>query len=218
MERSSLTVTKALIIICIVVHLVGMVRQVPMDSNPSVLEPFFLKYGAFSWSSCIEQAELWRFISYQFVHGGLGHLVFNMWALFFFGPAIENIMGPRKFLAFYLVCGIAGALFSALLGWGLLYGHGWEGVRMIGASASIYGVMIATAFLYPNASISLFFPPVTMTMRTFALIVIGIATAVILTNGNNAGGEAGHLGGVIMGLIIMSIWKWRIRNRYRSYK
>lgn len=89
---------------------------------------------------------------------------------------------------------------------------------MIGASASIYGVMIATAFLYPNASISLFFPPVTMTMRTFALIVIGIATAVILTNGNNAGGEAGHLGGVIMGLIIMSIWKWRIRNRYRSYK
>ena len=87
---------------------------------------------------------------------------------------------------------------------------------MIGASGSIYGVMIATAFLYPDAKISLLFPPVTLTMRVFALIIIGIATVVILSNGYNAGGEAGHLGGAIMGLLIMLVWKWRIINRYRN--
>lgn len=212
MNRGTLTVTKALIIICVVVHLVGMFRQVPVAPNYSV--PIFFKLGAFSWFKCIEEGELWRIISYQFVHADIMHLVFNMWALFFFGPAIENIMGPRKFLAFYLACGVAGALFSALLGSTILYTPYWSLIPMVGASAAIYGVMIATAFLYPHARISLLFPPVTLTMRAFALIVIGIATAVILFNGNNAGGEAGHLGGILMGLIIMLIWKWRTRNRY----
>lgn len=212
MNRGTLTVTKALIIICVVVHLVGMFRQVPVAPNYSV--PIFFELGYFSWFKCMEETELWRIISYQFVHADIMHLVFNMWALFFFGPAIENIMGPRRFLAFYLTCGVAGALFSALLGCTILYTPYWALIPMVGASAAIYGVMIATAFLYPHARISLLFPPVTLTMRAFALIVIGIATAVILFNGNNAGGEAGHLGGVIMGLIIMFIWKWRNRNRY----
>lgn len=212
MNRGTLTVTKALIIICIVVHLVGMFRQVPVAPNYSV--PIFFELGAFSWFKCMEEMELWRIISYQFVHADIMHLVFNMWALFFFGPAIEHIMGPRRFLAFYLTCGVAGALFSALLGCTILYTPYWAFIPMVGASAAIYGVMIATAFLYPHARISLLFPPVTLTMRAFALIIIGIATAVILFNGNNAGGEAGHLGGIIMGLIIMFIWKWRTRSRY----
>ena len=212
MNRGTLTVTKALIIICVVVHLVGMFRQVPVAPNYSV--PIFVELGAFSWFKCMEEMELWRIISYQFVHADVMHLVFNMWALFFFGPAIEHIMGPRRFLAFYLTCGVAGALFSALLGCTILYTPYWAFIPMVGASAAIYGVMIATAFLYPHARISLLFPPVTLTMRAFALIIIGIATAVILFNGNNAGGEAGHLGGIIMGLIIMFIWKWRTRSRY----
>ncbi|MBQ1960148.1 MAG: rhomboid family intramembrane serine protease [Akkermansia sp.] len=212
MNRGTLTVTKALIIICVVVHLVGMFRQVPVAPNYSV--PIFFELGAFSWFKCMEEMELWRIISYQFVHADVMHLVFNMWALFFFGPAIEHIMGPRRFLAFYLTCGVAGALFSALLGCTILYTPYWAFIPMVGASAAIYGVMIATAFLYPHARISLLFPPVTLTMRAFALIIIGIATAVILFNGNNAGGEAGHLGGIIMGLIIMFIWKWRTRSRY----
>jgi membrane associated rhomboid family serine protease len=55
-----------------------------------------------------------------------------------------------------------------------------------------------------------------MTMRTFALVIIGIATVIIFSNGNNAGGEAGHLGGAIMGLLIMLVWKWRIISQYRN--
>ena len=213
MERNQLTVTKSLIIICVVVYLVGIFRQV--EIAPGYFEPYLTRLGYYSWHSCFEQGELWRIIFYQFLHAGAAHLIFNMWALFFFGPAIENIMGPKKFLAFYLACGIAGALFSSLLGV-YLHGAAWPYIQMIGASGSIYGVMIATAFLYPDAKISLLFPPVTLTMRAFALIIIGIATVVILSNGNNAGGEAGHLGGAIMGLLIMLVWRWRILNRYRN--
>lgn len=212
MERQQLSVTHSLIIICVVVYIVGLFRQVPIA--PGVYEPFLTQLGYFSWETCFVQGELWRIITYQFLHANIGHLVFNMWALFFFGPHIEYIMGPKRFLAFYLVCGVAGALFSALLGhW--MYGAVWPLIGMVGASASIYGVMIATAFLYPDARISLLFPPVTLTMRSFALIILGIATVVILSSGHNAGGEAGHLGGAIMGLIIMIIWKWR--NRHTNY-
>ena len=217
MERNQLTVTNSLIIICVVVFLVGLVRQVPVA--PGVTEPFFFPIGYFSWFTCFTQGELWRLISYQFLHANITHLIFNMWALFFFGPHIEYIMGAKRYLAFYLVCGIAGALFYGLMIHTGMLTYPAEimvYIPMVGASASIYGIMIATAFLYPDARISLLFPPVTMTMRTFALVIIGIATVIIFSNGNNAGGEAGHLGGAIMGLIIMLIWKWRIISQYRN--
>lgn len=216
MQRNQLSVTHSIIIICVVVYLVGIFRQVPVAPGADIYEPFLTKLGYFSWYTSFTQGEIWRIITYQFLHANIGHLIFNMWALFFFGPHIEYIMGSKRFLAFYLVCGVAGALFSALLGSLMLYGSAWPYVGMVGASASIYGVMIATAFLYPDARISLLFPPVTLTMRSFALIIIGIATLVIFANGYNAGGEAGHLGGAIMGLLIMLVWKWRIINRYRN--
>ena len=81
---------------------------------------------------------------------------------------------------------------------------------MVGASASIYGVMVAAAFMFPDAQLRLLFPPITLQLRTFAWAVIGIATVVIVFNFGNAGGEAGHLGGIILGAIVMLVWKWRI--------
>lgn len=217
MYQNQLTVTKSIIIICIVVFLVGTIRQVPIAPGVDVREPLLSIMGYYSWHACFTEGELWRIITYQFLHANVGHLIFNMWALYFFGPHIEAIMGPKRYLAFYLVCGIAGALSCGIIGESILYNEYWPYIRLVGASASIYGVMIATAFLYPDARISLLFPPVTLTMRSFALIILGIATLVVLMNGHNAGGEAAHLGGAVMGLIIMLIWQWRLRNRYRNY-
>ena len=221
-----LTVTKALIIINVVVFMVGLMVQreamlgisFPQAPKTSVFEITC----AYSWFTCFLEGQFWRMVTYQFVHANFGHILFNMWALFFFGPAVENAMGPRRFLLFYLVCGIAGALFSSLLaGMGLYtsipdtaqngYVHCWQMIPLVGASASIYGVMVACAFMYPDVQISLLFPPVTLRLRTFALIIIGIASATILFNLGNAGGEAGHLGGIIMGAIIMAAWKYRSR-------
>ncbi len=241
MNERRLSVTNALIIINVVAFMVGLMVQreaflgisFPQAPRTSVFEITC----AYSWFTCFMEGQLWRMVTYQFVHANFGHIFFNMWALFFFGPAVENAMGPRRFLLFYLVCGVAGALFSSLLAGLNLYtslpdipeneficnqiaafagyeGHVacWQMIPMIGASASIYGVMVACAFMYPDVMISLLFPPVTLRLRTFALIIIGIASATILFNLSNAGGEAGHLGGVIMGALIMSIWKYR--NRY----
>ncbi len=246
MNQRSLSVTASLIIINIVVFVVGLAVQRPEFLGLSIpwspeKAPIFHILGAYSWFTCFMEGELWRLITYQFVHANLGHIIFNMWALYFFGPVIEQIMGSRKFLAYYLVCGVSGALFSSLLaGLGIYAGIvstpqtialvnelaqyvgydgmvlPWQMLPMVGASAAIYGVMVAAAFLYPDVRISLLFPPVTLKLRTFALVIIAIASATILFNLSNAGGEAGHLGGIIMGAIIMFIWKWRYKHHYNS--
>ena len=246
MNERKLSVTNALIIINVVVFLVGiMVQQKALLCIPCPQVPdapsvsIFEITCAYSWFTCFLEGEIWRLVTYQFVHANFGHILFNMWALYFFGPAVESAMTPRRFLAFYLVCGAAGALFSSLLAGINLYtsipptlqntlicnnlaafsGYEgqvacWEMIPLVGASASMYGIIVACAFMYPEVQISLLFPPVTLRLRTFALIIIGIASFTILFNLTNAGGEAGHLGGVLMGALIMSIWKHRIRNRY----
>lgn len=242
MNQQKLSVTNALIIINAVVFFVGIMVQreallgiqFPQGPKTSVFEITC----AYSWFTCFMEGQIWRMITYQFVHANFGHILFNMWALYFFGPAVEHAMGPRRFLAFYLVCGIAGALFSSLLAGLNIFsslpdlpqneyicnqlaafagydGHVrcWEMIPLVGASASIYGVMVACAFMYPDVTISLIFPPVTLRLRTFAVIIIGIASVTILFNFSNAGGEAGHLGGIIMGALIMLAWKYRLFNR-----
>lgn len=245
MNRTSLSVTSSLIIVNIVVFLVGLVARQPAILGLPVpgaeqTEPTLQIMGAYSWFTCFKEWEIWRLISYQFLHANFGHILFNMWALFFFGPAVEQIMGPRRFLAYYLSCGVAGALFSSILaGLGtfsmidspqaVLEANAlvhqftdysgmvqpWELVPLIGASAAVYGVMVSVAFMFPDVRISLLFPPVTMTMRTFALVIIGFATVTILFNLDNAGGEAGHLGGIILGSIVMLVWKWRCGGYFR---
>lgn len=244
MNRTSLSVTTSLIIINVVVFLVGLIARQPAllgiaVPGADVAEPTLQVMGAYSWFTCFMEGQIWRLITYQFLHANFGHILFNMWALYFFGPAVERVMGPKKFLLYYLSCGVAGALFSSLLAGIGLYStldspqsylavnelvqqftdysgavSPWQLVPMIGASAAVYGVMVSVAYMFPNERISLLFPPVTMTLRTFALVVIGIAAVHVLLNLNNAGGEAGHLGGIIMGALVMVIWKYR--NRYNS--
>ncbi len=243
MNEIRISVTNSIIIINVIVFVLGLVVQQPALLGLPIpgatnKESFAMVLGAYSWFTCFMEGELWRLISYQFVHANVGHILFNMWAFYFFGPAVEYAMGGRRFLLFYLTCGVAGALFSSLLAGLNLYTSlpdipvvvdevnrlaamvGYEGfvspwqmVPLIGASAAVYGVMIATAFMYPHEYVSLIFLPITMKLRTFALAIVGIASATILFNWSNAGGEAGHLGGIIMAAIIMSIWKLRLQAR-----
>ena len=243
-----ISVTAALIISNIAIFLLGSLSStptifgIPYTSSPQ-MEPTTFVRGAYSWFSCFMEGELWRLITYQFLHAGLPHLIFNMWALYFFGPLVENAMGSGRYLAFYLSCGVAGALFSSLLAALGIFGSAtspeldtlllhlaqytghnhlelWQLTSMVGASAGIYGVLVAVAFLYPGMRIRLVIPPVEMAMRTFALVVLGLAVITITLNGHNAGGEAGHLGGIILSAIIMSIWRFRYirkRNHDRTF-
>lgn len=225
MNQRSLTVTQSLLIINVLVFVLGLFVQAPLDrelamrwgggdgSGVSVFKLFW----NYSFEGCFQEGEFWRVVTYQFVHSNTMHLIFNMWALFFFGPIVERLMGGKWYLAYYLGCGVAGALFFSLLAALGFFGPGWMDTPLIGASAAIYGVMVAVAFIAPDARVQLVFPPVSMTMRTFALVVIAIACSTIVFQWDNAGGEAGHLGGIIMGAIVMTVWKLVIRHRMNQW-
>ncbi|MCA9287342.1 MAG: rhomboid family intramembrane serine protease, partial [Phycisphaerales bacterium] len=114
--------------------------------------------------------EVWRFVSYQFLHADWFHLFFNMFGLFVFGPIVEDAMGRRKFLAFVLVCGVFGALTYVLLnlaGQVVMMANGGQAVRipgllfadpltpLVGASAGVFGVIMACAHVAPNTLIDI---------------------------------------------------------------
>jgi membrane associated rhomboid family serine protease len=203
----SLSWTQILIACNVGIFLIGMLAPIEY-AGLNTLE----LWGAYFYQLAIPNGELWRLITYQFLHANLGHLAFNMIALWFFGRAIEQTLGARKFLLFYFCCGIAAALFSSLLGaLGILDGpspEAWKIIPMIGASGSIYGLVAASAVLYPYARIQLLFPPIEMSLRTFSLAILGLALLYIIFDWSNAGGEAGHMGGMFMGFILIGIRQW----------
>ena len=197
------------------------------------IDMLFLKnviagWGCFTVVSAFKEFRLWELLTFQFLHGTVGHVIFNSIGLYFFGPWMERWWGSGRFTAYYLLCGVAGALFYTLLTLtGILPERGLlPGVMtpLVGASAGLYGLIIGVAVTQPNAVIRLLLPPVSMTMRTAALVFIGIAVAVIvgdiLTGGvifQNSGGEAGHLGGAILGFVLMK-FPWLLGKGRRSRK
>ncbi len=160
--------------------------------------------------------EVWRFVTYQFLHADWFHLFFNMFGLFVFGPIVEEALGRRKFLAFVLTCGIFGALVYVtlnLVGQGILIANRGQPLAfkipgilfydpllpLVGASAGVFGVIMACAYLAPNDLIDVPVPPLTIRMKPLAYIYFGIAAAQLLIGSKNAGGEAAHVGGAIAG-------------------
>ena len=179
----------------------------PTQQNPpfTILFSPFEGFGHFSVAMGIGRLEIWRFITFQFLHADLTHLIFNMFALFFFGPLIESYLGRGRYLAFYLLCGIGGPIAYIVL-WAahVLIGTPW--MPLIGASAGIFGVLIAAAQVAPDATV-LVYGIMPVKLRTFAWILVGIAVYTVLffggTGRHNAGGEAAHLGGAAVGYILI---------------
>ncbi len=165
------------------------------------------RMAAFKTDSAFGRGHLWELITFQFFHGYPGHLVFNSFGLYFFGPWLERWWGSKRFIAFYLLCGAGGALFYTLLG---SLGIVSPGGALVGASAGIYGCLIGAAVIDPKVQVQLLFVPFPLTIRKVALIMLGIAVVVIaggLISGDrmfeNAGGEAGHLGGAVLGYLLV---------------
>ncbi len=164
---------------------------------------FFLEqWGHFSAALAIGHFQFWRFLSFQFLHASIGHLLFNMLALYFFGQMVEHYLGARRYLVFYLLCGISGALaYMGLWGLGILVASPW--VHLVGASAGIFGVLIAAAYIAPDAQVMLLFPPIPLPLKTVAYVMLAIAVYTVFSNGRNAGGEAAHLGGAALGAYLI---------------
>lgn len=146
--------------------------------------------------------EVWRFISFQFLHANLMHIFFNMFGLFIFGGMVEEYLGRKKYLAFYLTCGIFGALAYLILN---LVGFLINDPRtpLIGASAGVFGVIVACAYIQPNMIVQLLFPPIPLKMKWMAYGYVGIAGVNLIMQGQNAGGDAAHIGGAVAGFFFI---------------
>ncbi|MEC9372379.1 MAG: rhomboid family intramembrane serine protease, partial [Planctomycetota bacterium] len=147
--------------------------------------------------------EFWRLLGFQFLHANLTHLFFNMIGLYFFGGLVEGYLGSKRYAAFYLVCGIFGAVLylilnlmgtvAAQMGLSLpLLLINDMHTPLIGASAGVFGVLMAAAFVAPNAQILIFFI-LPMRLATAAYLFVLLAFLNLLTLGANAGGDAAHL-------------------------
>jgi rhomboid family protein len=141
--------------------------------------------------------EIWQLITYQFMHGGFFHILFNMFILWMFGIEIENLWGSKKFLIFYLTAGVIGGLFQIFLT-PLLTG-GLTGPT-IGASGAIMGVMVAFAMLFPNRLIFLYF---LIPVKVKYFIVFLILIDLFAVNGGDSVAHLAHLGGALTGLVYM---------------
>lgn len=160
----------------------------------------FKPLGAFMIDLVFERGQVWRLLSFQFLHANWMHLLANMLGIYMFGGIVERVLGSRRFVAFYLLCGVSGALFYTLLsalGWFSYYGV------LVGASAGIFGILVALVVIAPDMRVMLLFPPIPMKMKTLGMLALGIGVYTVLTHGKNDGGEAGHLGGALFGWILM---------------
>lgn len=160
-----------------------------------------VEFGKFTIREGIGGVQVWRLITFQFLHGDFGHLLFNSIAIYFFGAFVEQQLRSRAFLVFYLLCGVAGALGYAAL---VSVSDAYRDVGVVGASGGIFGILVVAAMIAPDMRVQLLFPPVTLTMRLMAILMLGWGLLVVVTGGRNAGGEAGHLGGALAGFLL---WK-----------
>jgi membrane associated rhomboid family serine protease len=140
----------------------------------------------------------WQLVTYMFMHGGLLHLLFNMFALWMFGMELENSWGSRKFLVYYLVCGVGAGLANLFIA--PLFG---PPAPTIGASGAIYGVLIAFGMLFPDRMILISFL-IPIRARYFVLIYIGLEIFALKSSGDGIAHFA-HLGGAAIGYIYLLI-------------
>jgi len=187
------TVVKRLLIINIAVFVVT-----------ALLRPvagFCIQWFSVYPASAFFDLQVWRYVSYQFLHGGFGHIFGNMLGLYFFGPMLESRWGSKTFLWFYLICGAAGGLlYTLLVSVGFL-----EPYPMIGASGALFAILAACAIYYPRATVLVFgiFP---MPLGVLVAIYAFYSFTTVISRGLNAGGEAAHLAGAAAGAVYV-LWK-----------
>ncbi|MEE4330680.1 MAG: rhomboid family intramembrane serine protease [Wenzhouxiangella sp.] len=153
----------------------------------------------------------WQLVSYGFLHGGIGHLFFNMFALYMFGMPIESAWGTRRFLVFYFVCMIGAGLVQ--LSVAALSG---EIYPTIGASGAVFGLLLAFGMMYPNSTIMLLIPPIPLKAKWF-VIGYGLLTLFFGMTGTMSGvAHFAHLGGMLFGFGLILYWGSRDYRRRQS--
>jgi len=145
-----------------------------------------------------------QLITYQFLHGGLMHLVFNMLAMVSILPVVEDYLDTKKFLIYYLICGIFAGLFNSFIT--------GSNIPMVGASGSIWGMVVMFALLYPNTKLNFMLIPYGIKAKWMVGVLAAIELILGLSNVSDGIGHMAHIGGGIMGLLLLMYEKHIIKN------
>jgi membrane associated rhomboid family serine protease len=166
-------------------------------------QPFMFEWFAFQPGELIFRP--WGPFTYMFLHGDLIHLAVNMLVLFFFGPPLEARWGERELIRFYVVCGLGGVALS------FFFQPAW----VVGASAAMYGIMLAFAMNWPNVPIYIWgiFPVQAKYLVGF-LAVVALLSATGGAGGSNVAHFA-HLGGLVTGYLYLKA-DWRTSDRLKN--
>lgn len=144
----------------------------------------------------------WQLVTYAFLHGGLLHLAFNMFALYMFGSAIELVFGTRRYLTYYFVCVVSAAATQ------LVFAFVSGGIYpTVGASGGVFGLLLAYGMYFPSNRVMLLFPPIPMRARTF-VVVYAVLELFLGVSGTQEGvAHFAHLGGMIGGFVLLARWR-----------
>ena len=160
---------------------------------------FTYTFGMIPWA-VLHRFAVWQLVTYMFLHGGVFHLLFNLFTLWMFGGEVEEALGTRQFVRFYFLTGIGGALFY------LAFRAG-STVPVIGASAAIYGVLVAFAVLFPHRIVTLLLFlvfPVNLKAWQLAAIFVGISVLFGVTGTADGVAHLAHLGGALVGYLLLT--------------
>ena len=145
----------------------------------------------------------YQFVTYMFLHASVEHIFFNMFALWMFGRTLEYELGSKRFLIYYMVCGIGAALIQLATA----YLTGEMPIQLVGASGAVMGLLLAFGVMHPNAVIMLLIPPIPMKAKWF-VVIYGVIELFLGWTG--FGGNVAHfanVGGMLWGLLLLQWWK-----------
>jgi membrane associated rhomboid family serine protease len=151
---------------------------------------------------------LWQLLTYIFLHGGFSHLIFNLIGLWMFGGELEGYWGSKKFLRYFLFCGIGAAICSVIL-------TPYQLIPIIGASGAIYGILLAYGWLFPNRLIYIYF--LLPIPAKYLVIIFGLIELFSSIEGTGGGiAHITHLGGLLFGFLYMfyPYFKQKVRRSY----
>lgn len=223
MNRQILPVTKNLLIINVIVFLAtypilgdtSMFQGLTgLDRN--VLAAYFPAPGSGLF-------EPYQVITSMFMHGSFTHLLFNMYALWMFGSIIEGALGPKRYFVYYIVSGLGALGLHWLMSYAFAQVGDAElfrfpggallpaeyGIPILGASGAIYGLLVAFAYIAPNAVLQLIIPPIPLKAKYFVLLLAAFDLFAGFSRYNTGIAHFAHLGGALVGFLLLTVWARR---------
>lgn len=188
----------------ILINVIVWLAQIMFDSRYNLTDKLAL------WPIGSPFFRPWQIITHMFAHAASGpymfiHIFFNMFALWMFGRILENVWGSKRFLNFYMICGLGSAALHLAMQY-FIYGYGM-GESAVGASGAIFGVLVAFGMTFPNTELYIMFIPIPIKAKwaILGLVAIDLFGGVSNISGDNVAHFA-HLGGALTGFILLKLW------------